>query len=110
MWMVLNAEEEEPEVPMDVEETGAGCAKKKETLKFPCSSRTTILEKFSKETNHTNRSNYSSSISSNNIFGNHDPCRLKKWKAKAYPVFLLTLMIIPLCVKVIHYLKLLGAM
>ena len=72
--MVLNAEEREPEVPMEVEETEAGYAKKEETLKIPCSSRTSFIEKFSKETNQTKIPNYSSSnsISSNNIFGNPD--------------------------------------
>ena len=75
--LVLDAKKKEPEVPMEVEETEAGYAKKEETLKIPCSSRTSIIEKFSKETNHTKISSYSSSnsISSNNIFGNLDPSR-----------------------------------
>ena len=84
VWCVLNAEEEETEVPMEVEEPGAECVKKR---KFLIAVKQQFFEKFSKETKHTHNSNSNpSSFSSNTSFGNHNPCKQPEDYSKYYSI------------------------
>ena len=77
---MLNAEEEKHEVPMEMEEHGAGYDRE-EALKIPCRSKTNgqvpftqNFEEFSKENKLTFNINFNSSSNSrtSNNFGNPD--------------------------------------
>ena len=73
---MLDAEEKEPEVPMELEENEAGYAKKEDTMKISGSNKKSCVEKFNIETNHTPNSRYSNSnsvLKNSNIFVNLDP-------------------------------------